>query len=151
MTRHILNETEKYRAGDKTPVVLATTFHVKSISVDGVLAKDHLSCKSAPVINSDQQVPVLITGSANKDVMTMSGGFREYQVAVYDATAVSQHDCLFWERWNDDTQSVLTNGLDDFEIPDHLKELKITDKKAFLSVLRMFFFAPYDFTKDYFN
>ncbi len=151
MAKSILDETEKYRDGDKKPVVLSTTFHVKSISVDGVLKKDDLSCKSTPEINSSDATPVLITGSANKDVMTMSGGFREYQVAVYDAKAVSQHDCLFWERWNDDNQSVLTNGLDDFEIPEHLKELKITDKKAFLSVLRMFFFAPYEFTKDYFN
>ncbi|MCB0378827.1 MAG: hypothetical protein KDD33_10065 [Bdellovibrionales bacterium] len=131
--------------------LLSPEFHVKSISVDGVLQSDWQSCQSAePQIDVSTGQPVLVSGSANKDVLTMTGGFREYQVLVYDKAVVARHDCLFWARWFDDRSTETTDGMD-FEIPQQGKDLGITDKKDFLNLLRMLIFAPYNFTKDFIN
>jgi len=131
--------------------ILSTTFHVKSIGIDGVLAEDQASCQSfdGAVISTDDKAPLLISGSANKDVMTMSGGFREYQVAAYDAKVTARHDCLFWGRWNS-ASAVSTDGLD-FEIPEQIVETGVTDKKRFLEGLKIVLFSTYNFTKDFFN
>lgn len=142
----VLKDKNKY--GNHT---LSTTFHIKSLTVDGVLKENSESCNSEePLLGSDYMVPAIITGSANKDVMTMSGGFREYQILAFDKSAVAKHDCLFWARWNDDRLSQTTDGLD-FELPEQAHELGITDKETFLNTLRMVLFAPYNFTKDFFS
>lgn len=131
--------------------LLSTTFHVKSIGIDGVLEKDQDSCNSEDVIvETRDAAPVLITGSANKDVLTMSGGFREYQVAVFDKDAVINHDCLFWSRWNDEEHAIATDGLD-FDLPQQAVDAGVTDKGKFLEVIKNVIFASYDFTKDFFN
>lgn len=129
--------------------LLTTTFHLKAISVDGVSFHNQQTCQSEDkhVLDSMNQ-PILITGSANKDVMTMSGGFREYQVAIYDKETVATHDCLFWSRWNNPQSTESTDGLD-FQLPEQALQLGITDKEKFLSVLRQLFFSPYNFTKDF--
>jgi hypothetical protein len=80
----------------------------------------------------------------------MSGGFREYQTAVFDESAVITHDCLFWSRWADQTHSVSTDGLD-FDLPKEATDVGITDKKKFLETLKLMIFAGYDFSKDFFN
>ncbi len=66
--------------------------HGKTISVDGFSANGE---KISSIASA------LIVGSANKDIMTMLGGFRETQVEVFNAEAQKQHDTLFWRRWND--------------------------------------------------
>ncbi len=128
---------------------IGATFHLKSITTDGVLAQNTQSCESDNPKVDDSFIPVLITGSANKDVMTMSGGFREYQVAVFDKKAVSEHDCVFWKRWHDPDSSITTDGLD-FVLPQQAEQLGIKDQKEFLNFLRQLVFAPYNFTKDFF-
>lgn len=129
--------------------MLSTTFHVKSIGIDGVLEADQATCNAAePKISTSDKAPLLITGSANKDVMTMSGGFREYQVAVYDLDATARHDCLFWSRWNS-SHVEETNGLD-FDLPQQAFDAGLKDKEKFLEALKIIFFSTYNFTKDFF-
>ncbi len=128
---------------------LAPEFHLKSITVDGVRASESEICNNdQPSIKHHNTIPALITGSANKDVMTMTGGFREYQVLIYGEQAVIRHDCIFWARWNNPNDSVETNGLD-FEVPPEAKQAGL-DEESFLSVVRMVFFSGYNFTKDFF-
>lgn len=128
---------------------ISATFHVKSLSVDGVLHQDSSSCGTGLNRTIDDAAPMLITGSANKDIMTMSGGFRESQVAIYSEDAVNLHDCLFWSRWNDSNSSESTDGLD-FDLPPLAADLGITDKALFLNVIRQIIFSTYNFTKDFF-
>lgn len=135
----------------KHPAQMVTaTFHLKALTVDGVLAKDAGNCAgdTGPTAGGGT-VPVLITGSANKDAMTMTGGFREYQVAVYDNDVVARHDCVFWSRWNSDDSTRSTDGTD-FDLPQQAQQMGITDKAAFLNLLKQVFFTPYNFTKDFF-
>lgn len=130
--------------------MITATFHLKSLTVDGVLEKNADSCNSeSGWIDETDSVPALVTGSANKDVMTMSGGFREYQVAIFDKKTVALHDCTFWSRWNSDTVTQASDGLD-FELPPQAAQMGITDKKVFLNLLKQLFFTPYNFTKDLF-
>ncbi len=128
---------------------ISATFHVKSLSVDGVLKKDLANCYDGSESTPEDSAPVMITGSANKDIMTMTGGFRESQVAVYAEEAVTQHDCLFWSRWENPSATVTTDGLD-FDLPPQAQELGITDKAVFLNLLRQLVFSTYNFTKDFF-
>lgn len=128
---------------------LAPEFHLKSLTVDGVRANETDLCNSeSPSIKHHKTIPALITGSANKDVMTMTGGFREYQVLIYGEQAVIRHDCIFWSRWNNPNDSIETNGLD-FEIPPEARQAGL-DEESFLNVIRMVFFSTYNFTKDFF-
>lgn len=128
---------------------LAPEFHLKSLTVDGVRAGEVDLCNSeSPSLKHHSTIPALITGSANKDVMTMTGGFREYQVMVYGEDAVVRHDCIFWARWNNPQESVETDGLD-FLVPPEAKQAGL-DEENFLNVLRMVFFSTYNFTKDFF-
>jgi phosphatidylserine/phosphatidylglycerophosphate/cardiolipin synthase-like enzyme len=140
----VISSFEKYGR------ILSTTFHVKSIGIDGVLESDQASCNfEEPVVSTDEKAPLLITGSANKDVMTMSGGFREYQVAVYDAEATARHDCLFWSRWNS-SSAIMTDGMD-FDLPQQAIDAGFTEKEKFLEALKVVLFSAYNFTKDFFN
>lgn len=128
---------------------LSPEFHLKSITVDGVRAGEVDVCNSSnPSLKHHKTIPALITGSANKDVMTMTGGFREYQVLVYSEEAVVRHDCIFWARWNSNQESVETNGLD-FLVPPEAVQAGL-DEENFLNVLRMVFFSAYNFSKDFF-
>lgn len=128
---------------------LAPEFHLKSMTVDGVRANETEICNAMePSLKHYKTTPALVTGSANKDVMTMTGGFREYQVLIYGEDAVIRHDCLFWARWNNPQESVETNGLD-FDIPPEAAQAGL-DQESFLNVLRMIFFSTYNFSKDFF-
>lgn len=71
--------------------------HGKTISVDGFDSRGERA--------SRQSLPQLIVGSANKDLLTMKGGFRESQVEVIDLKASREHDLLFWKNWNDPQES----------------------------------------------
>ncbi len=94
----------------KYAVKLAAEYHLKAISIDGVGRVEAALCTDIPrnyqaLVNSMTEAPALVSGSANKDVLTMTGGFREFQVVVYDRMATISHDCQFWERFNDPNQS----------------------------------------------
>ncbi len=99
----------------KYNVKLAPEYHLKAISVDGITADmkglcDDQQKNSIALMNSITKTPALVSGSANKDVLTMTGGFREFQVVVYDRSATIAHDCQFWQRFNDtDQSSVISN------------------------------------------
>ncbi len=128
---------------------ISATFHVKALSVDGVLQPNLEECRNGTERTPKDSAPVMITGSANKDIMTMSGGFRESQVAIYGEEAVTQHDCLFWARWENPSFSQSTDGLD-FDLPTQAEAMGITDKTVFLNILRQIVFSTYNFTKDFF-
>lgn len=142
MEKAILDVRAKYNEN------LAPEFHIKALTVDGVRENEATLCnESQPNLKHHRTLPALITGSANKDVMTMTGGFREYQVLIYGEDAVIRHDCLFWTRWNNPNESTVTNGLD-FEVPPEAQQAGL-DQESFLSVLRMIFFSTYNFSKDF--
>lgn len=129
---------------------ITATFHPKALSVDGVAFEDAQKCLTGESIQlSTENTPAVITGSANKDVMTMSGGFREAQVAIYDQDTVIQHDCLFWSRWHDSGVTTNTNGMD-FELPQQAANMGISEKPVFLNLIRQLFFSMYNFSKDFF-
>ncbi|HTL12237.1 MAG TPA: phospholipase D-like domain-containing protein, partial [Bdellovibrionota bacterium] len=79
-------------------------YHMKTISVDGFDASGNRVAGAGPA--------VIISGSANKDHMTMHGAFREMQLEVWDnrgctgsgiqaqCGAVAEADKVFWWRWN---------------------------------------------------
>lgn len=143
MANTILATKEKYGH------LLAPEFHLKSITVDGVRENEYALCQQdQPSLRHHDTVPALITGSANKDVMTMTGGFREYQVLLYSESAVLRHDCIFWSRWQSAHETIATDGLD-FELPPEAKNIDV-GQEDFLNILRMVFFSTYNFTKDYF-
>jgi phosphatidylserine/phosphatidylglycerophosphate/cardiolipin synthase-like enzyme len=128
---------------------LAPEFHLKSLTIDGVRENEFELCQSDnPSLKHHKTIGALITGSANKDVMTMTGGFREYQILAYSDDAVVRHDCIFWSRWNNSAETESTDGLD-FELPPEAKDLGL-DQEGFINVLRMVFFSTYNFTKDFF-
>ncbi|MBT3979765.1 MAG: phosphatidylserine/phosphatidylglycerophosphate/cardiolipin synthase family protein [Bacteriovoracaceae bacterium] len=86
-------------------------YHIKSLSIDGFNAKGN----NVTAAN----IPALITGSANKDFLTMSGAFREMQVEIYDPRpcpsesscgSVSRSDKTFWARWNNVTDEKQGEG-----------------------------------------
>ena len=99
----------------KYNVKLAPEYHLKAISIDGITYDMKDLCSdpqknSMALINSITKVPALVSGSANKDVLTMTGGFREFQVVVYDRSATTAHDCQFWQRFSDPDQSKLISN-----------------------------------------
>ncbi len=94
----------------KYNVKLAPEYHLKAISIDGVTADLKGLCKdpqrnTSALLEAMTKIPALVSGSANKDVLTMTGGFREFQVVVYDRPATVAHDCQFWQRFDDADQS----------------------------------------------
>jgi|GEM_PF-2807677 len=126
---------------------LSPEFHLKSITVDGVLADNRGSCSQlAPEVGASGATPALITGSANKDVMTMSGGFREYQIMAFDNKSVAVHDCNFWQRWDDPLATEETDGLD-FLLPPEASALGIDSNRDFLEKARQVIFGIYNFSK----
>lgn len=93
-------------------------YHMKTISADGFTA----SGERVPGAGQ----PVVISGSANKDFMTLLGAFREMQAEAYDPRpcrgtgvdqlcgVVAEHDRQFWRRWNN--QATLDEGGGSVEI-----------------------------------
>lgn len=125
-------------------------FHPKSFSIDGVLFKDRsLVCDQKQDFDRKGRIPSLVTGSANKDILTMSGGFREFQVQIVGDSAVIAHDCRFWVRWDDPYDTVETNGLD-FTLPKEITEAGFKEKEKILSGIRMLFFSLYNFSKEFY-
>ncbi len=123
----------------KYGVKLAHDYHLKSISVDGVTADQAGLCRqrfqsTKELINTMIKIPALVSGSANKDVLTMTGGFREFQVVVYDREATIAHDCLFWERFNDADQSKEIRN-ETMNLPTELIKAGI-DEKMFNQIIR---------------
>lgn len=74
----------------------APEHHGKTISVDGWTSRGQRATNGPPT---------LIVGSANKDLLTMKGGFRELQVETFSATAARDHDAYFWLLWNNPRES----------------------------------------------
>ena len=102
-------------------------YHMKTISVDGFDPAGQRVTTDAPA--------VLISGSANKDHMTMYGAFREMQAEMYDQRgcstvngeevcgAVAKADKIFWSRWNApaDQDGSVPIGPFNFEIPPQVQ------------------------------
>lgn len=65
-------------------VQIRQEYHMKTISIDG---------------------QYVIVGSANKDLTTMMGSFREEQFDLYDPQSAAIHDQTFLQRWNDSRES----------------------------------------------
>lgn len=125
---------------------LAPEYHLKAISIDGVSFENRQSCASGQAPTG--AIPVMISGSANKDNMTMSGGFREFQVLVYDKLASSRHDCAFWSRWQnpDETEVAVANQ---FTVPPALASKGVTPD-GFLKIIRSVIIYGYNFVETYF-
>lgn len=139
--------------GSSKKVRFSPEYHLKSISVDGVLEKDQAFCKSfvtdpKVLLERVSNLSMLITGSANKDNMTMLGGFREFQLKVFDKTSSIKHDCLFWERWNSAQQTALAMPYD-FTIPEKIAEK--TSQKEFIQILKTIFLSVYNYQEAYFS
>ncbi|MBL6991482.1 MAG: hypothetical protein ISR65_16985 [Bacteriovoracaceae bacterium] len=121
--------------------LLAPEYHLKSISVDGII--DASQCQTSNPESTIEGLPTLISGSANKDNMTMSGGFREFQLVLFDKASTVKHDCLFWSRWNDPDNSIWAKP-DDFKVPQSMTEKGITPRKL-RHILRSIFLNGYNF------
>lgn len=130
---------------------LADTYHLKTISVDGVRKNHGNACAQVAEAGDTRAaqgqvhsglMPILISGSANKDLMTMIGGFREFQAAIFgDRNSVAVHDCLFWERWNNPEHSEDAVA-DDFALPPKLAEKMKPEE--FLAVIRLLLQTSYN-------
>lgn len=117
----------------------APEYHLKSLSIDGVLESQKATCEQpngksflVQSLSQIETLPLLISGSANKDVMTMTGGFREFQVVLYDRMATVDHDCQFWSRFTDPDQStniVKADGQMGMNIPADLVQKGLTERR----------------------
>ena len=142
---------------------LSPEYHLKTISVDGVLMANKEMCRNfsnenqvvddaavqQALANQMDRLPLLISGSANKDNMTMIGGFREFQVAVYDKVASAKHDCLFWSRWTNPNSSREVKVEEQFQIPDQIRAKGVTNMQM-LEFLKEFFLGVYNFSIEFF-
>lgn len=140
---------------DANKVNYAPEYHLKSISIDGVTAAESGQCGNQPALaaglaeTAPGKLPLLISGSANKDVMTMTGGFREYQVVVYDRATTVRHDCQFWSRFNNPDQSVAVDPKG-MNLPASLKDKGLNEKR-FNQLVRDIVNGVYNATTGYFG
>ncbi len=137
----------------KHNVKLSPEYHLKAISIDGVTPDQAALCndqqKNYPALaNSMTKLPAMVSGSANKDVMTLTGGFREFQVVVYDRAATIAHDCQFWERFNDSNESSEISS-DTMNLPPELTSKGI-DAKQFNQLIRNIITISYGAMTGYF-
>ena len=100
--------------------VFAPEHHGKTISIDG--------WTSAGTRATAQNTALLIIGSANKDLLTMKGGFRESQAEIFDLNASKDHDMHFWRFWNDpkETRDATFEEFDRSPIAQQIKSRGIT-------------------------
>lgn len=137
-------------------VNLSPEYHLKGLSIDGILRADRNQCgqyaNETKVVAADGAAAMaairgntaLVTGSANKDNMTMLGGFREFQLVLYnDKASSAKHDCLFWSRFddNDHTANVIPFYVN---VPEDLKKKGINDE-AFVAIVRRVLKSAYNF------
>ena len=140
---------------DKYDLHYAPEYHLKSISIDGVTEAEAGQCGNQAALAAGLQatapnkLPLLISGSANKDVMTMTGGFREYQVVVYDRTVTVSHDCQFWSRFHDADQSVAVDA-STMNLPAALKDKGLNEKR-FNQLVRDIVNGAYSSVTGYFD
>ncbi len=143
--------------------IISPEYHIKALSVDGIpYDKRHLcgsfsnekNVKVSPQLENQvkgliEGTPILVSGSANKDNMTLLGGFREFQLLVFDKLASAKHDCLFWARWDDPTKSEPAKP---FEVilPPALIERGMTPK-AFVNILKTLLVNGYNFEEKVFE
>jgi hypothetical protein len=133
----------------KYDVEFANEFHLKSISIDGVDPQHSSYCQNPSPSLVNSSLPILITGSANKDNMTMLGGFREFQVALFkDKKNSAIHDCIFWQRWNDRNESQIADPLD-FRLPSQVSTH--VNQTGFLEIMRDMFLSIYTFQEAFFQ
>lgn len=137
-------------------VNLSPEYHLKGISIDGVLRAERNKCgqfaNEMKVVATDGRAAMgsirgqsaLVTGSANKDNMTMLGGFREFQLVLYnDKAATAKHDCLFWSRFDDADHSETVNPYY-VNVPAEIKAKGIDDE-AFVAIVRRLLKSAYNF------
>jgi phosphatidylserine/phosphatidylglycerophosphate/cardiolipin synthase-like enzyme len=133
----------------------APEYHLKSLSIDGVTAAEASQCGNQAALaaglasTAPNKLPLLISGSANKDVMTMTGGFREYQVVVYDRATTVAHDCQFWSRFNssDESENVDVKGMN---LPASLKDKGLNEPR-FNQLVRDIVNGTYNVMTGYFG
>ena len=135
-------------------VRLAPEYHLKAISIDGISVSESGLCqdpqKNAQALSASMsKIPGMISGSANKDVLSLSGGFREFQVAVYDRSATVAHDCEFWMRFNDPDQSKEITYTT-MNLPQELVNAGI-DSQLFNQIVRNIINLSYGAITGYFN
>lgn len=135
-------------------VKLAPEYHLKTLSIDGVTRDNAYLCNDkARNLESLQQAvgkfPALISGSANKDVMTLTGGFREFQLGIYDKETVITHDCQFWNRFLDPSQSADIND-QQMNLPAELAKVSI-DGRVFNQIIRNVIDLTYNAVSGYFD
>jgi phosphatidylserine/phosphatidylglycerophosphate/cardiolipin synthase-like enzyme len=138
---------------NKFRVNYSPEYHHKTLSVDGVSRHDADMCggQSAQLVKnlSQEKPPMLISGSANLDVMTMTGGFREFQVTVFDAKASVDHDCYFWQRFTDSNLSRVVR-LKEMNLPRELIDRGI-DESRFNQIIRDSVLGAYNSMSGYFT
>ncbi len=161
---------------DPSAVILSPEFHLKAISIDGVSETNSERCQSVVALEFNEESQernqeskeakrfepnpdevealkkevsansYLVVGSANKDNMTMLGGFREFQLGVTDRNATVRHDCSFWNRWK--LMSAPVNNDRDFLLPEGVRA-KGLNAEDFLQVLKEAFLGIYEFQVEY--
>lgn len=139
---------------NKYQVKLMPEYHPKTLSVDGVTRDYAFMCNDdARKVDNLYKIigknPVLISGSANKDVMTLTGGFREFQIAYFDKDAVISHDCQFWNRFLDPVQSSDINE-QQMNLPPELSKASI-DGRLFNQIIRNVIDLTYNAVSGYFD
>lgn len=132
-------------------VKLSPEYHLKTLSVDGVSFENSALCHKnfkSELLQKISQTAVVISGSANKDVMTLSGGFREFQVAIFDQQAVIEHDCRFWNLFASAGES---NNIDykQMNLPPELYKSGI-DGRVFNQIIRNIIDVTYNTVIGYF-
>ena len=144
------------KANSSLGLTLSPEYHLKGISIDGVTEAKKQLCgrfsneksvnqaDGASAMSAITGRPVLVSGSANKDFLTMMGGFREFQVAIFDDKAASaKHDCLFWSRFTDPDHSENVD-MANMNLPPAIKAKGITEKMV-LDIVKRLLNGAYDF------
>ncbi len=131
-----LKALAKIKADPKLMLNYAPEYHLKSLSIDGVTEAESGQCGNQAALaaglesTAPNKLPLLISGSANKDVMTMTGGFREYQVVVYDRAVTVSHDCQFWSRFlNTYADESIAIDPTKMNLPAALKDKGLNEKR----------------------
>lgn len=90
----------------------------------------------------------IVSGSANKDQLTMYGSFREEQIDTCDEQVTKVHDKAFLEQWSSPQETSEVFSTYDFQVPLNMKNLngEPMTEEEFISLLRNLASIFYDAT-----
>ncbi len=152
-----LKALAKIKDDEKLKLHYAPEYHLKSLSIDGVTLAEESQCGNQPALaagleaTAPNKLPLLISGSANKDVMTMTGGFREYQVVIYDRATTVAHDCQFWSRFlNKYSDESIAVDPAKMNLPTALKDKGLNEKR-FNQLVRDIVTGAYNSVSGFFD